>query len=99
VTEQETGSERAARTDIGVEIFLEDAGGHDLHDPAERPPDDEVRDSEEERERRLDSENRPENAEVDNTHRTFDPEVGMFTDSEGYDEDDRRYTLDPRLGG
>jgi hypothetical protein len=33
-----------------------------------------------ERERRLDPENRPENAEVDNTDRDFDAEIGQFTD-------------------
>jgi len=32
------------------------------------------------REERLDPENRPESAEVDNTDRTFDPERGEFTD-------------------
>lgn len=33
------------------------------------------------REQRLDPENRPEGAEVDNTDRTFDPETGGFRDS------------------
>jgi hypothetical protein len=37
---------------------------------------------EEERERRLASENRPENAEVDNTSREFDSSIGQFTDHE-----------------
>ncbi len=32
------------------------------------------------REQRLDPENRPENAEVDNTHRDFDADTGEFTD-------------------
>ena len=35
---------------------------------------------EKERERRLDPDNRPEMAEVDNTHRDFDPEKGEFVD-------------------
>jgi hypothetical protein len=42
-------------------------------------PEDEL---EKEREERLDTENRPENTEVDNTQRTFDPETGLFEDSE-----------------
>jgi hypothetical protein len=52
----------------------------------ERPPDDEVEQIEAERRDRLDPANRPENAEVDNTHREFDSEAGMFTDQPGYDE-------------
>ena len=99
MTEQEPESERASRTDSGVEIFLDDAGGRELRDPTETPPEEEVQEIEAERERRLDAKNRPENAEVDNTHRTFDPEVGMFTDSEGYDAKNRRYAFDPKRGG
>ena len=38
------------------------------------------------RQARLDPENRPENAEVDNTHREFDSEAGMFTDAPGYEQ-------------
>ena len=37
---------------------------------------------EEEREERLDPDNRPDNAEVDNTDRDFDVVKGQFTDSE-----------------
>ena len=50
---------------------------------------------EEERQRRLDPENRPDNVEVDNTDRDFDPEKGMFTDAEGYDEAEERF---PAIG-
>jgi hypothetical protein len=35
-----------------------------------------------EREKRLDPDNRPENAEVDNTDRDFDTTTGQFTDHE-----------------
>ncbi len=42
-------------------------------------PDDEL---EKEREERLDPDKRPENTEVDNSERTFDPETGLFEDSE-----------------
>jgi hypothetical protein len=38
------------------------------------------------REMRLDPENRPENAEVDNSDRSFDSQRGHFTDVEQYDE-------------
>ena len=41
---------------------------------------------EEERERRLDPDNRPDGVEVDNTDRTFDADHGMFTDNDEYDE-------------
>ena len=37
---------------------------------------------EEEREKRLDPDNRPDNAEIDNTDRDFDVVKGRFTDSE-----------------
>ena len=36
---------------------------------------------EEEREKRLDPDNRPDNAEIDNTDRDFDVVKGQFTDS------------------
>ena len=58
-------------------------------------PEDEA-EIEEEREQRLDPENRPDNVEVDNTDRDFDPEKGMFTDSEGYDEAEAKF---PAIGG
>lgn len=46
---------------------------------------------EQERSERLDPDNRPDGAEVDNTDRTFDSEAGMFTDNPDYDEDDRPF--------
>ena len=50
----------------------------------ENPPDEqEQKEIEEERERRLDPENRPEGAEVDNTPRTFDTEAWKFDDDKG----------------
>ena len=53
-------------------------------------------DVEEERQRRLDPDNRPDRAEVDNTARQFDEEKGMFTDSPGYEEAEERF---PPMGG
>jgi hypothetical protein len=73
-----------------------DDGGIDTDERAGRSqgidttsePDDEVKEQmAEERERRLDPENRPDNAEIDNTQRDFDHEQGMFTDREEYDAD------------
>ena len=46
---------------------------------------------EEERKERLDPENRPEGAEVDNTDRDFDAEKGMYTDAEGYEQAEERF--------
>jgi hypothetical protein len=43
------------------------------------------------RDERLDPDNRPEEAEVDNTARDFDVTKGMFTDSEGYEQADEQF--------
>jgi hypothetical protein len=51
-----------------------------------------------ERARRLDDENRPERAEIDNTDRDFDPEKGMFTDTEGYDQAEKRFAPEGEQG-
>jgi hypothetical protein len=48
----------------------------------EEVPEDKVEKIEKEREERLDPDNRPENAEVDNSDREFDTEHGEFTDSD-----------------
>jgi hypothetical protein len=53
-------------------------------------PEDEA-EIEREREQRLDPENRPDGVEVDNTEREFDPQKGMFTDTEGYDEAEKKF--------
>jgi hypothetical protein len=53
-------------------------------DPQEEPQQDEEQ-VEKERQERLDPDNRPENSEVDNSDRDFDPVHGEFTDS-GHDE-------------
>ncbi|WP_028637321.1 hypothetical protein [Nocardioides sp. URHA0032] len=60
---------------------------------AQDRPDDAATDEEVEQERqeRLGPENRPDEAEVDNTDREFDEEKGMFTDSEGYQEAEERF--------
>lgn len=81
-----------------------DDGGVDTDDRAGRsqgidtetePDDDTKQEMEEERERRLDPENRPDNAEVDNTPRDFDVDRGMFTDRDDYDESGEAPYADP----
>lgn len=57
-------------------------------------PQETVEEIERDRAERLDPANRPEDTEVDNTGRTFDSGAGKFTDSEGYDEDDRPYVTE-----
>lgn len=47
------------------------------------------------REQRLDPDNRPDSAEVDNTDRTFDAEAGMFTDNPDYPPKEKPF---PPLG-
>lgn len=66
----------------------ERAGRSQGIDTESEPDEDTAQEMEEERERRLDPENRPENAEVDNTQRDFDVDRGKFTDRDDYDEGD-----------
>ncbi len=66
--------------------------------PGDAKPSEEEREQiEADREERLAQENRPEGAEVDNSEREFDPETGMFTDSEGHDEADQDFLPDEEL--
>jgi hypothetical protein len=46
---------------------------------------------EQERQERLDPDNRPDAAEVDNTQRTFDETKGLFTDSDGYESAEEKF--------
>jgi hypothetical protein len=54
-------------------------------------PEETIESIEAERQERLDPENRPDNAEVDNSERTFDADAGKFTDRDDYSEDDKPY--------
>lgn len=77
-------------TDETTEDRTEAASEHEgTPQPGADPADEQQ--IEEDRDRRLDPENRPDDVEVDNTDRDFDPEKGMFTDSEGYDEAEPRF--------
>lgn len=57
---------------------------HDMsqYDSPEEAPDDLLEEIEQERERRLDPDNRPDGAEIDNTDRDFDVARGRFEDSD-----------------
>lgn len=52
----------------------------------------ELEEIEQEREERLAPDNRPDGAEIDNTQRDFDTEVGMFTDRDDYEEGEKLYS-------
>ena len=90
MSEQDHEGDGSILDDGGIDTE-ERAGRSQGIDPHAEPDEDTKQDIEEERERRLDPENRPDGAEVDNTSRTFDTERGMFTDSEGYDESDPQF--------
>jgi hypothetical protein len=82
--EKEPGSDRGRGASEEELVQRVESEGFDIDrvdiDDRDHTEDDED-DIEEERKRRLDPENRPENAEVDNTQRTFDTERGVFEDS------------------
>jgi hypothetical protein len=74
-------------------INVDERAGRSLGiDPYAEPDEATKQEMEAERQRRLDPENRPEGAEVDNTERTFDHERGRFTDSEDYDSAEPRFS-------
>ena len=103
-TGDETAGESPEEESDGTEPEADERTGAEDDDPddaqegaegakkamTEEPPEDEVKEIEEERERRLDPENRPNNAEVDNTQRDFDFEEGEFTDDGRRDRHHRR---------
>jgi hypothetical protein len=93
--DKESGDEGGSILDDGG-IDTDERAGRSLGIEPNKEPDDETKqDIEEEREKRLDPDNRPEGAEVDNTDRTFDVDRGQFTDSEDYDESEPAPFSDP----
>src|SRR3954462_9530944 len=93
--EKGSGGEGGSILDDGG-IDTDERAGRSLGiEPDKEPDDDTKQDMEEERERRLDPDNRPDGAEVDNTERTFDVDRGQFTDSEDYDESEPAPFSDP----
>ena len=71
-------------TDESAEERRTTSPEHDMskYDSPDEAPDDLLEEIEEEREKRLDPDNRPDGAEIDNTDRTFDVERGRFEDSD-----------------
>jgi hypothetical protein len=92
MTDQKQDEGQAPTEDTSDLWEADDARKRDADTGLDGAPAEEI---EEERRRRLAPENRPENAEVDNTDRDFDVEKGMFTDEEGYEDAPRLY---PPLG-
>jgi hypothetical protein len=93
--EQDSKDEGGTILDDGG-IDTDERAGRSLGiEPGKEPDEDTKKDIEETRAERLDPDNRPENAEVDNTERTFDVERGMYTDSEDYDENEPAPFADP----
>ena len=91
----ESGDEGGSILDDGG-IDTDERAGRSLGIEPDKEPDEETKqDMEEERERRLDPDNRPDGAEVDNTDRTFDHERGQFTDSDEYDDSEPAPFSDP----
>jgi hypothetical protein len=81
----EPGSEDKDGADREDVYEVEDTESAGTADPTakfreDQPSPDEIEQIEEERAERLDPANRPPNAEVDNTQRTFDPAKGDFID-------------------
>lgn len=80
---ENTAEEKAAEE----ETSSGDAGLPDADDV----PQEDIDEIEEERQERLDPENRPDNAEIDNTDREFDSDAGMFTDNPDYNESQKPF--------
>ena len=57
-------------------------------------PEETIEEIERERAERLDPENRPDDAEVDNSQRTFDSGAGLYTDNPDYDESERPFVTE-----
>jgi hypothetical protein len=72
----DTGTETDSGADDSQELTKEQAMGD------EDVPQEKVDKIEKEREERLDPDNRPENAEVDNSDREFDTKHGQFKDAD-----------------
>jgi hypothetical protein len=64
-------------------------------EPEREATDEEI---EADRQERLAEENRPDGALVDNTDRDFDPEKGMFTDSDGYEQAEEKFAAEGEQG-
>jgi hypothetical protein len=79
----DTSTEDQATENPPGESDTQDRSSAGLPD-ADEVSEQEKEEIEAERQERLDPENRPDNAEVDNTDRDFDTTKGQFTDSEDH---------------
>ncbi len=87
---EQTGTE--AKDDTGeVNVDVKDAGSQEATE-------DDPETIEKEREERLDPDNRPDFAEIDNSDRDFDPATGMFKDNDEYDDAPEQF-VDEEQGG
>jgi len=92
---EDAGTQGGSILDDGG-IDTDERAGRSLGiEPDKEPDEDTKREIEEEREKRLDPENRPGGAEIDNTERTFDETRGKFTDAKDYDENEPPPFSDP----
>jgi hypothetical protein len=84
---KQTGNDQTRGSILdGGGIDVDARAGRSLGIEVDKVPDEQTRQLlDEERSRRLDPANRPQDAEIDNTQRTFDHERGQFIDGEGYD--------------
>jgi len=103
--QSEQQSEHNPSPDERLEEVGTNRGTYDLPEPGEGQresgtaglpdeddvPEETLEDIQGDRKERLDPDNRPDGAEIDNTPRTFDSGAGMFTDNPDYDPDDRPY--------
>ena len=85
----EGGEHAAEDSDDDDDGGDDDTNSHGTRQPGADPEDKE--EIEQERQERLDPENRPDDVEVDNTDREFDPEKGMFTDNDDYDKAEAKF--------
>ncbi|GAB3991497.1 hypothetical protein [Nocardioides marmoraquaticus] len=92
--DDEQGEREGSILDDGGIDTDERAGRSQGIDTESEPDEDTKQEMEEERARRLDPDNRPDGAEVDNTQKDFDVDAGMFTDSDDYDPDHTPYAED-----
>ena len=83
-TDETPESTEASETTESSEERRTTSPEHDMsqYDSPDEAPDDLLQEIEQEREERLDPDNRPDGAEVDNTDRTFVVEHGRFEDSD-----------------
>lgn len=84
--ESGTDEEQESGSDEGQTLTKENEPDSASVGSFEEQTEEEKEQARQDREERLDPDNRPENAEVDNTQRDFDTTTGQFTDHETDEE-------------